>query len=125
MITIKIKNSMYDKRHLYGCYIPEFHELTGDIIPNTRWVDDEHICFMTEDKYTPLRIIKKANIVSQNVPVIAVAKKPTVSSWKIAGSKNNIYTVRLNNGHYDCECVGFSFRKDCKHIHEVKKSKAA
>lgn len=120
MITLKIKNSLYDKRHLYGCYIPEFYELTGEIVPNARWVSDDFICFMVEDKYNPMRVIKKSLIVGENAPVFAEEKKPTISSWKITGSKNNIYTVRLNSGHYDCECVGFSFRRDCKHIHEVK-----
>ena len=40
----------------------------------------------------------------------------SVKVWTVTGSKGNEYTVKLQNGEYSCECVGFQYRKDCKHI---------
>jgi hypothetical protein len=31
------------------------------------------------------------------------------------------YEVIFNNGTWNCECVGFGFRRDCKHVKEVAK----
>ncbi|MCK9574660.1 MAG: hypothetical protein WC979_00265 [Candidatus Pacearchaeota archaeon] len=34
------------------------------------------------------------------------------------GSKT--YAIIFNNGVWACDCVGFSFRKRCKHVDEIK-----
>ena len=44
----------------------------------------------------------------------------TNGSWDIAGSKGNSYKVRLRGGQWTCECVGFGFRRKCKHIVKAK-----
>lgn len=30
------------------------------------------------------------------------------------------YTVLYDNGNWNCECIGFSYRKTCKHVKEVQ-----
>ena len=45
---------------------------------------------------------------------------PGEKSWTIKGSKGNLYTVKLSEGSYSCTCPGFSFRRKCRHIEEVK-----
>jgi len=37
----------------------------------------------------------------------------------VQGSKGNTYTVIKENGKATCTCVGYSFRKTCKHVQEV------
>jgi len=41
--------------------------------------------------------------------------------WKIEGSKGNKYAVTLKAGEFYCECVGFGFRRKCKHVETAKK----
>ena len=47
--------------------------------------------------------------------------KDGVKYWEIKGSKNT-YIVKVDNRNLlECECLGFTFRKNCKHIKEVVK----
>ena len=45
-------------------------------------------------------------------------KDITVDVKSTNGKKT--YTVSNSNGHWDCTCVGYGFRRKCKHITEVK-----
>jgi len=40
--------------------------------------------------------------------------------WTILGSRGASYKVKLHNGSYTCNCTGYSFRRNCKHIDEAK-----
>ena len=44
------------------------------------------------------------------------------SSWQVAGSKGNSYTVNFSRGQWTCTCAGFAWRRICKHIEEIKDS---
>ena len=44
-------------------------------------------------------------------------------SWGIPGSKGNLYKVNLRSGQWTCDCVGFGFRRKCKHIAKAKELK--
>jgi hypothetical protein len=41
-------------------------------------------------------------------------------SWSVKGSKGNTYTVKLSQGAYSCTCPGYGFRRNCRHITEIK-----
>ena len=45
--------------------------------------------------------------------------KDGVKYWEVKGSKNT-YIVKANgNNLLECECLGFIYRKNCKHIKEI------
>jgi hypothetical protein len=45
------------------------------------------------------------------------ASKAQEAVFHVEGTKNNKYTVKRSaNGLWSCECLGFSFRRTCKHI---------
>ena len=45
--------------------------------------------------------------------------KDGVKYWEVKGSKNT-YIVKINgNNLLECECLGFTYRKNCKHIKEI------
>jgi hypothetical protein len=48
-------------------------------------------------------------------------KAPPAQYWKVEGSKGKVYTVSFAEHRWSCECHGFKFRRDCKHIHNQKK----
>ena len=45
--------------------------------------------------------------------------EPLGRSWKITGSKGDVYTVSEENGSLSCSCSGFKFRGNCKHIGQI------
>ena len=49
-------------------------------------------------------------------------KNLSLKQWKIrSSSTEEIYNVRLwKNDYFSCECLGFQFRKTCKHITNIK-----
>jgi hypothetical protein len=52
-----------------------------------------------------------------------VAKKTisTDKTWTVKGSKGDSYIVTRQNNLIQCSCVGFQFRRKCKHIDMVEK----
>jgi hypothetical protein len=49
-----------------------------------------------------------------------VTPNPVEKTWKVEGSKGNVYKVRLFNDQYTCTCAGFGWRRKCRHIEGVK-----
>lgn len=45
---------------------------------------------------------------------------PGEKTWSIKGSRGNLYTVKLSEGSYSCDCAGYAFRRKCRHIEEAK-----
>ena len=44
--------------------------------------------------------------------------------WHKKSSKGNKkYKVKLSDGKYSCECKGFQFNRNCRHIEEIKLSR--
>ena len=44
------------------------------------------------------------------------------SSWQVASSKpGKFYAVTFRNGVWGCQCSGFSFRRECRHVNDMKK----
>jgi len=56
--------------------------------------------------------------------ILPIIKKTSLAQrqWKVkSDSVDKIYTVRFwANGSYSCECEGFKFRNNCKHIEKCK-----
>ena len=48
---------------------------------------------------------------------------PSAKSWKVKNSKGSgFYTVSYADKRWNCSCVGFGFRRDCKHIQQIKQN---
>ena len=114
--TIEIRNPTLPSARCAG--MPETYRLTGEIIPNPRWAGPDKIAMMVADRYTPLRIIQKSNIIGKFYEPKIVA--PVNKTWKVSGSKNNTYIVTADAGRFSCTCVGYQFRHECKHINKLK-----
>ena len=44
-------------------------------------------------------------------------KKSKLMSWRVKD-----YTVTFNNNFYSCTCLGYTYRRTCKHITEISES---
>jgi len=51
----------------------------------------------------------------------AVIRKPGVRIFKV-NSKGRDYFVEKDNYHLSCNCIGYGYRRKCKHVDAVKKS---
>ena len=53
---------------------------------------------------------------------ITIQKKEQLKEWKVKSSKaGKFYTVRETpHGKLQCDCDGFHYRRQCRHINEVK-----
>lgn len=46
--------------------------------------------------------------------------KPTVDRWEVKGSKGDKYIVEYKGGTWKCDCLGFGWRRSCKHVETIK-----
>lgn len=120
MITVSVKQNLFNK----GCApISDIVKYTGTMMKNPSWVDSDHICLTTGDSSFTFRIIKKSNIVDSSTAIMYNAPKSDRNVFEAKGSKGNVYTITREKSTWSCTCVGFGFRRDCKHIAAAKKMK--
>jgi hypothetical protein len=102
---------------------PKTIELTGKVMRRPHWVKNENCFgFFVANTPVPLRVINIKDVLKIDGAENTVpAQESKVETFEVAGSKGSVYTVTNENGRWACTCVGFGFRKDCKHIHQVKR----
>ena len=52
-------------------------------------------------------------------PRIREVVETEAKTWNVAGSKGKNYTVSFDGHIWRCNCVGFAFRRKCRHINEM------
>lgn len=117
-VTIRVRDTRNPAVYASGV-VREFNEYSGKILPNPKWVAQDAITLSTGISRFPFRIIDRERIVGlgEAAPVAA----PRSETFIVQGSKpGTTYTVTRDGSHWSCTCVGFGFRKDCKHIRECK-----
>jgi cupin superfamily acireductone dioxygenase involved in methionine salvage len=93
-IEILKSRHVLDKR--YRKFVTDNHIKLSELIPK----------YISED-------IKKEDNKNDYIP-----KNSRVFKVK---SKEKIYTVILNNNRYTCTCIGFEYRRKCRHVDAVVK----
>ena len=53
--------------------------------------------------------------------VVDEPKALNVPNWQVKSDSGKTYTVTLESGKYQCNCVGYSYRGKCKHSESVAK----
>lgn len=121
-VTIKVKNMMWDKRHLYasGVVTREYNIYSGTVV-HQKWFKSNEVGLTTGQKEFPFRVIQRERIVEVNdLPVSYAEPKQEQRFEKIVqGSKGNTYIVTKEAGKITCTCPGFTFRGNCKHTLEL------
>jgi hypothetical protein len=112
-MKLKLRNPMWEKRHLYFFEIAEFNEYEGDEV-KVKWITSDELALSTSDKEFPFRILQKKNIIEVDGKPFSYAVKSTESKTRtVQGSNGKTYQV---TGNYKCTCPGFTFRGSCKHL---------
>ena len=60
------------------------------------------------DEYAKTVVLTEVNL--DNVP-----------HWTVKNDKGKTYTITLESGKYQCNCVGYSYRGKCKHSEQIRK----
>ena len=117
LVTVVVK-SKFPKGAIFY-YEPPVQTFTGQIIDNPEWVANDCIT-LTGDRWCPIRIIRKEDILEgvELPPPAPYANEDLVCN--VSGSKGTPYVVSRTANIWSCTCTGFAFRKDCKHIRQVK-----
>jgi hypothetical protein len=117
-VTIRVRDPRNARVFAAGV-VREFNEYTGKILPNPKWVAQDAITLSTGISEFPFRVIDRERIIGlgEAAPVAAARSETFI----VQGSKpGSTYTVTRDGSHWSCTCVGFGFRKDCKHVRECK-----
>jgi hypothetical protein len=118
VVTLRVRDARNPAVYVSGV-VRQFNEYSGKILPNPKWVSSDSICISTGDTHFPFRIIDRERILELGEPVVAVVSHS--DTFIVQGSKpGTTYTVTRDGSHWSCTCVGFGFRKDCKHVRECK-----
>ncbi len=65
ILTVRMRNPLYEKRHLYVQNIPEYYDSTGEVLPPPKcptWIGDKRFCLSTNDRKFKFRVLEKENI---------------------------------------------------------------
>ena len=118
VVTIRVRDTRNPAVFATGV-VRQFNEYSGKILPNPKWVAQDAITLSTGISEFPFRIIERERIVGLGEAAIVAA--PRSETFIVQGSKpGTTYTVTRDGSHWSCTCVGFGFRKDCKHVRECK-----
>ncbi len=52
--------------------------------------------------------------------VLDVPNLENTPHWSVKSDSGKTYTVTLESGKYQCNCVGYSYRGKCKHSEQIK-----
>jgi len=112
-MLVKVKNTLWPKRHLYFFPMEEFHLYQGEEV-KVKWVPDEEMALSTDIPGFSFRVIRRSNICEiDGKPYKFESKKVTATVRYVTGSKGQTYEV---TGNHKCTCPGFTFRGTCKHL---------
>lgn len=65
ILTVRMANPIYYMKDSYASYVdvPEYHEYTGEVLPNPKWVGKDSFCLRSGSGRYDFRVLKKDNII--------------------------------------------------------------
>jgi len=91
----------------------------GEVLKSYRWLTDREFCMKGDDSW-PIRVINLGNVVRLEFESGSGIQLNTQARvWEVTGSGGNRYLVSRDSTGWSCDCKGFQFRRNCRHITEV------
>jgi hypothetical protein len=100
---------------------------TAIFINNKYWlINETGWNLITKKEYDRFLIKLKKGLVGGGWVYNQIANQPVTQekTWPVLSSNGkDTYTVKLTTyGSYTCDCAGYTFRRKCRHIEEVKEN---
>ncbi len=99
---------------------------TGTVVNSDPKDDPASFRMTTGLPYFPVRLISLDKVVSLEYDDGSAADKKVIAekvdeeTWVVEGSKGASYVVTRKGNRWHCECLGWQFRQNCKHVNEKK-----
>ena len=121
----QITVTTYYEKAGYSPLVPKSHTKVGVVVKSASYDEPDSFRLATDNKYYPISVVSLDSVVSLEYAdgtkgAMEDKKIVTVSAWEVPSSKNGSYTVTRSGSHYSCSCVGFQYRKSCKHVLQIK-----
>lgn len=95
------------------------HTYTGVVAKPDPRTPQGSFVLLSDDEWMPRRTIALRNVQKLEYADgtnVTEAKLSSMKTWEVKGSKGNVYTITEIDGVRTCDCAGFTYRKDCKHV---------
>lgn len=98
--------------------------IRGVVVPTPAWMGDN--VSVADSSTGRVSYLNPQRIISINNKAVTKPALPAKDqTWTVSSSKGkDSYVVRreASNGRYSCTCAGFQFRRNCRHIDDVRKA---
>jgi len=94
----------------------EYYVYEGEIVPTPKWIHYDAVCITTGDVRVRYHIIPTDTIIEMDDRNVDRKPAPKEKIIQVDNGKGSHYTVMIKSSGKTCDCVGFGFRKTCKHI---------
>lgn len=111
----------------YADYVPRISVSTGTVVPSMPYDDVDTFRMTTGDKTFPFSVVPLDYVTSLKYDTGEKISKGQAriiqnKSWQVKSDsrKGGFYTVIQEGSFFSCNCLGFQFRRACRHINKVK-----
>ncbi len=116
--------SRFKDNYIYATSEFYDHTIEGVVIPSYPGAVPNSFMMRTSCKNVPIRVVGMGSVVNLEYTDGTVAKKgkvdDAVKTLEVKGSKGEKYIVIKEGSKVSCTCVGFQFRRTCKHLAMIK-----
>jgi len=99
-------------------------QLTGTVLQEIKHTPPNCVCLLVTDSDVAIREIPMERVTALEYLDGSQAElesvKNNIEEWQVDGSRGSVYNVIRNQSRWTCSCPGFQFRKNCRHITELK-----
>lgn len=91
------------------------------VLPSEKYDQPNTFRIPADVPYMDVRVIDLKNVIELTIngKAAEVTEYEGVKIVTITGSKGNEYTVTIDQDSAKCTCIGFSYRRQCRHLGEA------
>ena len=116
VITVTVRDVLAPRHIPPG---PDHRVYQGEVVRSDRWLTDREFS-MTGDLAWPVRIINLGNVIDiQFESGTSTAVDTAAQTWEVTGTGGARYLVTRDSAGWSCDCKGFQFRRNCRHVTEL------